>query len=347
MKILLASPHGFCAGVVMAIECLEKAIELYGTPIFVFHEIVHNKLVVEGFRRRGVVFVENIDDVPEGNHLLYSAHGVSPEIRRQAHARRLKTIDATCPLVSKVHLEAVRFAAAEYTVIFIGHDGHDEAVGTLGEAPKQMCLVETVDDVDRVEVDDPKKVAYLTQTTLSVDDANRIIEQLKQRFPQIVGPHKQDICYATQNRQDAVKALIPEADIVLVLGSRNSSNSNRLAEIAEEAGKPAYLIDNAQEIDPDWLNSDATVLVTAGASAPEAVVVDCLEHLKKNYGAVVERRPLREEHARFQLPVELRRDTGISSNESSKTRFTDERLANNPIGSFGRNEAPISTRSDR
>jgi 4-hydroxy-3-methylbut-2-enyl diphosphate reductase len=324
MKILLANPHGFCAGVVMAIESLEKALELYGAPIFVFHEIVHNKHVVERFRRRGVVFVTSIDEIPEQSHLLYSAHGVSPEIRRQAQTRRLNTIDATCPLVSKVHLEARRFAAADYTVIFIGHAGHDEAVGTLGEAPNQMRLVETVEDVDRVEVVDPEKVAYLTQTTLSVDDANRIIERLKQHFPQIVGPNKQDICYATQNRQDAVKALLPEADVVLVLGSRNSSNSNRLAEIAQDAGKPAYLIDNAREINPDWLRADATVLVTAGASAPEPVVDDCLAHLQQRFGATVEDRRLREEHARFPLPIELRRPMAATMKASPTSHASPE-----------------------
>lgn len=327
MKILLASPHGFCAGVVMAIESLERALELYGPPIYVFHEIVHNKHVVHRFRRRGVVFVESINAIPEGSHLLYSAHGVSPEVRQQARFRKLKTIDATCPLVSKVHLEAVRFVAAGYTVLFIGHAGHDEAVGTLGEAPDQMLLIETVDDADRVEVPDADKVAYLTQTTLSVDDANRIIDRLKQRFPKIIGPAAQDICYATQNRQDAVKALLPEADVVLVLGSRNSSNSNRLAEIAAEADKPAYLIDSVAEIDPAWLAPDATVLVTAGASAPEEVVHECLAHLQERFGASVETRLLREEHARFQLPIELRREIAPGANHSQRTQDRKEKAA--------------------
>jgi 4-hydroxy-3-methylbut-2-enyl diphosphate reductase len=308
MRILLANPHGFCAGVVMAIRTLERALELFGPPIYVYHEIVHNNHVVQTFRGRGVVFVDAIDDVPERARLVYSAHGVSPQIRQQAAARSLKTIDATCPLVSKVHLEAIRFAAEARTVILIGHSGHDEAVGTLGEAPAQMRLVETVEDVDALEVPDPNNVAYITQTTLSVDEASHIIGHLRQRFPRIVGPPKKDICYATQNRQDAVKSLLPVSDVVLVLGSHNSSNSNRLAEIAQEAAKPAYLIDGAHEIDDQWLEGCETVLVTAGASAPEEVVEECLAYLIDRYGAKVEEYTIREEHAQFPLPVELRVD---------------------------------------
>jgi 4-hydroxy-3-methylbut-2-en-1-yl diphosphate reductase len=306
MRVLLANPHGFCAGVVMAIRTLDRALELFGPPIYVYHEIVHNNHVVENFRGRGVVFVDTIDEVPEGARLVYSAHGVSPEVRRDANRRALKTIDATCPLVSKVHLEAVRFAGEGRTVILIGHAGHDEAVGTLGEAPKQMKLVETVEDVDALEISDPNNVAYITQTTLSVDEAAHIIERLKQRFPRIVAPPKKDICYATQNRQDAVKTLLPAADVVLVLGSRNSSNSNRLAETAQEAAKRAYLIDGAHQIDPRWLDGCETVLVTAGASAPEEVVEECLAYLMDRYGAQVETHTIREEHAQFPLPVELR-----------------------------------------
>jgi 4-hydroxy-3-methylbut-2-enyl diphosphate reductase len=228
MKIILAGPRGFCAGVNMAIESLDLAIQLYGTPIYVYHEIVHNRYVVETFRAKGVVFVDELSEVPEGAVLLYSAHGVSPEIRRLADERRLQTIDATCPLVTKVHLEAIRYAKEGYTIVLIGHEGHDEVIGTMGEAPQAMVLVETPEDVDRLEVAPDTKLAYLTQTTLSVDDANRIIDRLRQRFPQIANPPKEDICYATQNRQEAVRLLSREADLVLVLGSRNSSNSQRL-----------------------------------------------------------------------------------------------------------------------
>jgi 4-hydroxy-3-methylbut-2-enyl diphosphate reductase len=306
MKIMLANPRGFCAGVNMAIESLERALELFGSPLYVYHEIVHNKYVVERFRKEGVIFVEKLDEVPEESHLLYSAHGVSPALRRQARLRRLRTIDATCPLVTKVHLEAVRFARQGYTIVLIGHAGHDEVIGTLGEAPEHIRLVESVEDVDRLEVDDPNKVAYLTQTTLSIDDANKVIARLKVRFPAICGPPKEDICYATQNRQEAVKQLVPGADVVLVLGSRNSSNSNRLAELAEENRVPAHLIDGADEIDPDWFQGDETVLVTAGASAPEEVVAECVGYLCERFGATVEHRTVRHEDVSFQLPVELR-----------------------------------------
>jgi 4-hydroxy-3-methylbut-2-enyl diphosphate reductase len=306
MRIVLANPHGFCAGVVMAIRTLDRALELFGPPLYVYHEIVHNNHVVESFRRRGVIFVDTVDEVPEGGRLIYSAHGVGPQIRAQANDRNLQTIDATCPLVSKVHLEAIRFASEGRTVVLIGHAGHDEAVGTLGEAPKQMMLVETVADVDALVVPNPEKMAYITQTTLSVDEANHIIERLKARFPRIIGPPKKDICYATQNRQDAIKMFLPTADVVLVLGSRNSSNSNRLAEIAREGGRRAYLIDCADEIDPSWLEGCETVLVTAGASAPEEVVEECVAYLVDRYDARIEQGTVREEHAQFALPVELR-----------------------------------------
>jgi 4-hydroxy-3-methylbut-2-enyl diphosphate reductase len=279
MKILLASPRGFCAGVNMAIETLELALRLFGTPIYVYHEIVHNKHVVERFRSQGAVFVESLDEVPPESTLLYSAHGVSPEIRTVSRERRLKTIDATCPLVIKVHLEAVRFARDGYTIILIGHDGHDEVIGTMGEAPQAIRLVESPEDVDRLEFTTDEKLAYLTQTTLSVDDANRIISRLKERYPRIVGPPKEDICYATQNRQEAVRLLAREADTVLVLGSQNSSNSQRLAELAVEAGVSAHLIDGAADIDLAWFRADDTVLVTAGASAPETVVDECVRLL--------------------------------------------------------------------
>ena len=306
MHILLASPRGFCAGVNMAIETLDLSIKLFGTPIYVYHEIVHNRYVVETFRDKGAVFVDRLEDVPVGSHLLFSAHGVAPEVRRVARERQLKTIDATCPLVTKVHLEAVRFAKQGYKIFLIGHDGHDEVVGTMGEAPDAFVLVESTDDVDRLPFTASDKLAYLTQTTLSVDDANRIIERLKARFPQIVGPPKEDICYATQNRQEAVRQLAAEADAVLVLGSQNSSNSQRLAELARENSVPAHLIDGAGEIDPGWFNGDETVLVTAGASAPESVVEECVAFLKERFNATVEARSIRQEEVYFPLPRELR-----------------------------------------
>ncbi len=306
MKVLLAAPRGFCAGVNMAIESLDLAIDAFSTPIYVYHEIVHNKYVVERFRRRGAIFVDDPAEVPEGATLMFSAHGVSPEIRRQAAARHLHAIDATCPLVTKVHLEAVKYAKEGRTIVLIGHEGHDEVIGTMGEAPEAIHLVETPEDVDRLEVDNPHHMAYLTQTTLSVDDANRVIARLKQKFPEIIGPPKEDICYATQNRQEAVRALGSEADLVLVLGSKNSSNSQRLVEISRESGVAAYLIDGASEIDPAWLSGVETIVVTAGASAPEVVVEQCLDFLVTNYGAEVEPRTIRNEDVFFPLPRELR-----------------------------------------
>jgi 4-hydroxy-3-methylbut-2-enyl diphosphate reductase len=273
----------------------------------VYHEIVHNKYVVERFRERGAVFVDHLDEVPPGSHLLYSAHGVSPEIRAISATRNLHAIDATCPLVTKVHLEAIRFANQGYTIVLIGHEGHDEVIGTMGEAPQAIVLVESDADVARLEVADPERLAYLTQTTLSVDDANRIIDALKARFPSIVGPPKEDICYATQNRQEAVRVLAEDADVVLVLGSQNSSNSQRLAEIGREIGKPAYLIDGAADIRPEWFAGHETVLVSAGASAPEIVVEDCVAFLRKRFGATVSSRAIREEEVHFPLPRGLRR----------------------------------------
>jgi 4-hydroxy-3-methylbut-2-enyl diphosphate reductase len=306
MKIILANPRGFCAGVNMAIESLERALELFGTPLYVYHEIVHNRPVVERFSRRGVVFVDHIHEIPEGATVLYSAHGVAPAIRLASRERNLRAIDATCPLVTKVHLEAVRFAKENYTIVLIGHEGHDEVLGTTGEAPEHIRLVQNEADAEALDLPPDAKVAYLTQTTLSVDDAERIIRVLRRRFPQIVGPHRDDICYATQNRQEAVKELVPEADAVIVLGSRNSSNSMRLAELARAHGKPAYLIDGIHELDPARLRGDETVLVTAGASAPEEVVEECVRELQARYGASVENRTVREEHVSFPLPRELR-----------------------------------------
>jgi 4-hydroxy-3-methylbut-2-enyl diphosphate reductase len=306
VKIILANPRGFCAGVNMAIESLERALECFGTPLYVYHEIVHNRPVVERFRKRGVVFVDHIDEVPAGGTVLYSAHGVSPAIRAAAEARNLRAIDATCPLVTKVHLEAVRFAREGYTIILIGHAGHDEVLGTVGEAPGHIRLVQSVEEVEELDLPADTRLAYLTQTTLSVDDAQVIIDALKRRYPHIAGPSRDDICYATQNRQEAVRALVPDADAAIVLGSQNSSNSQRLAELVRSRGKPAYLIDRVKEIGADWFTGRETVLITAGASAPEEVVEECVAYLRERYGATVESKTIREEHVSFPLPRELR-----------------------------------------
>src|SRR5438874_7208245 len=306
MKIILANPRGFCAGVNMAIECLERALDFFGPPLYVYHEIVHNKFVVDRFRRRGTVFVETLDEVPEASPLLYSAHGVSPQIREKAREHRLLAIDATCPLVIKVHLEAIRYAKEGYTIVLIGHEGHDEVIGTMGEAPHQMILVETAEDVERLEVPDPDKVAYLTQTTLSVDDANVVIAALRKKFPRIANPPKDDICYATQNRQEAVRDLAARAELVLVLGSQNSSNSRRLAEISNSLGIPSFLIDGVSEIRDEWFRAVETVLITAGASAPEDVVQECIEYLQRNFGATIQEEAVREENVHFPLPKSLR-----------------------------------------
>ncbi len=306
MHIILANPRGFCAGVNMAIESLEKALELFGTPLYVYHEIVHNRPVVERFRKRGVVFVDGMDEIPEGSTVLYSAHGVAPEIRSVALQRNLRAIDATCPLVTKVHMEAIRYARDGCSIVLIGHEGHDEVLGTMGEAPEHIVLVQDVADVEKLEFPPDAKVAYLTQTTLSVDETQDIIAALKRRFPHIIGPAKADICYATQNRQEAVKDLAEAARVVLVLGSRNSSNSNRLAEIAQSRGKSAYLIDTVSELRDEWFQIGDTILITAGASAPEENVLECVDYLKKRFAATVESRTVREEHVSFPLPRELR-----------------------------------------
>jgi 4-hydroxy-3-methylbut-2-enyl diphosphate reductase len=306
MKVLLASPRGFCAGVNMAIESLDLALAALAPPIYVYHEIVHNKWVVDHFRARGVTFVDDLAEVPVGATLLFSAHGVSPEVRRVARERNLRAIDATCPLVTKVHLEAIKYAQAGYTILLIGHEGHDEVIGTMGEAPEAILLVETPEDVANLDVADESKVAYLTQTTLSVDDANRIITRLKERFPHIAAPPKDDICYATQNRQEAVSMLAAEADLAIVLGSQNSSNSQRLAELARERGIAAHLVDGPDDLDPAWFERASTVLVTAGASAPEDVVSQCLDWLRKRFGATIEPRSIRDENVSFPLPRELR-----------------------------------------
>ncbi len=306
MKIIVARPRGFCAGVNMAIESLGLALKAFGPPVYVYHEIVHNQYVVRTFREQGAVFVNHLDEVPPGSHLLFSAHGVSPEIRKLARQRKLFAIDATCPLVTKVHLEAIRFAKGGYTIILIGHEGHDEVIGTMGEAPEAILLVETPEEVDRLNIAEGSPLAYLTQTTLSVDDANRIIERLKTRFPHIVGPPKDDICYATQNRQEAVRLIAEDVEVALILGSQNSSNSQRLKELAVESGIPAYLVDGPEDIDPEWFMGKKAVLITAGASAPETVVESCVKLLQDRFGGTIEERVVRNEDVSFPLPKELR-----------------------------------------
>jgi 4-hydroxy-3-methylbut-2-en-1-yl diphosphate reductase len=304
-KIILLTPRGFCAGVVRAIDVVKIALEMYGAPIYVRKEIVHNKHVVDELRSAGVIFVEELDEVPSKGRVIFSAHGVAPSVRTDAVARDLNVIDATCPLVTKVHLEAVKFARKGYSIVLIGHENHDEVVGTLGEAPEAMRLVSTVDDVDRLEVADPTKMAYLTQTTLSLDETSHIVKRLVERFPLIQGPHSQDICYATENRQVAVKAVAPLCDLLLVVGSKNSSNSQRLVEVCQNSGVPAYLVDDESDVRPEWLPGVATVAITAGASAPEHLVEQIMDFLKANGFSDVEELEVREEDVRFQLPPEL------------------------------------------
>lgn len=305
MKVLLASPRGFCAGVNMAIECLDEAIRRVGPGIFVYHEIVHNKYVVDRFTQQGVKFVNSIEEVPIGGILLFSAHGVSPEIRALARSRKLQTVDATCPLVTKVHLEAIRYANQGYNIILIGHEGHDEVIGTMGEAPESITLVETPEDVGRLPFTVNDKLAYLTQTTLSVAEATAVIQALRLRYPGIDSPKKEDICYATTNRQDAVRLLVESADVLIVLGSQNSSNSRRLMEMGVSRGMPSFLVDGAQELKEEWFKRSDTVAVTAGASAPEVVVQECLDFLREKFDAVISEEVLREENVHFALPREL------------------------------------------
>lgn len=304
-RLLLLKPRGFCAGVVRAIDVVRIALDLYGPPVYVRKEIVHNRHVVDELRCAGAVFVEELDEVPAGARAIFSAHGVAPEVRRQARERGLEVIDATCPLVTKVHLEAVRFAREGYSIVLIGHKDHDEVIGTLGEVPDQSFVVETADDVDRLELPDPTRVRYLTQTTLSLDETAHLVERLRARFPLIQGPPAQDICYATQNRQLAVKQVAALADLMLVVGSLNSSNSKRLVEVAENSGVRAYLVNDAGCVDPAWLEGVATVAVTAGASAPEHLVQDLVAFLRVHGFANLEEIGLVEEDVRFSLPPEL------------------------------------------
>ncbi|QDU71317.1 4-hydroxy-3-methylbut-2-enyl diphosphate reductase [Mucisphaera calidilacus] len=303
---MLANPRGFCAGVNMAIQTVDEALKIVGTPLYVYHEIVHNRHVVARFEEQGVVFVDHIDDVPSNSTVIFSAHGVSPEVRNAAKSRGCTMIDATCPLVTKVHMEAVRYARQGFRIILVGHAGHDEVVGTVGEAPDAITIVESAADVERLQISDDVPLVYLTQTTLSMDDAQIIISALEDKFPQIKSPPSEDICYATTNRQHAVRDLATEADLVLVVGSKNSSNSVRLTEISENIGTRAYLMDDVTELRDAWFEGVNSVLVTAGASAPEDLVQEIVHHLEKTYGGKTEDRLVVEEEMHFNLPVTLR-----------------------------------------
>ena len=305
IEILLANPRGFCAGVERAIEIVERAIQIYGAPIYVRHEVVHNKFVVEDLRAKGAIFIEELDEVPTGSTLVFSAHGVPLDVRREADARNLRVFDATCPLVTKVHMEVGRYARDGREVVLIGHAHHPEVEGTMGQLTTGMYLVETVEDVAALQVRDENMLAYVTQTTLSVDDAQVIVDALKARFPAIIGPKKDDICYATQNRQDAVKAMAPQVDVVIVVGSQNSSNSNRLREVAALRNIPAYLVDNARKLDPAWFVGRPRIGVTAGASAPEILVSEVIDHLKELGAENVRSLDGAAENVTFPIPKEL------------------------------------------
>ncbi|MCS0634483.1 4-hydroxy-3-methylbut-2-enyl diphosphate reductase [Streptomyces sp. LP05-1] len=308
-RVLLAAPRGYCAGVDRAVIAVEKALEQYGAPIYVRHEIVHNKYVVQTLERKGAIFVEETAEVPEGSIVMFSAHGVAPTVHAEAAERKLATIDATCPLVTKVHKEAVRFAKEDYDILLIGHEGHEEVIGTSGEAPEHITLVDGPDDVENVSVRDDSKVVWLSQTTLSVDETMETVDRLKEKFPQLVSPPSDDICYATQNRQIAVKQMGADADLVIVVGSKNSSNSVRLVEVALGAGaRDAHLVDFAEEIDESWLEGVATVGVTSGASVPDVLVEGVLEWLSQRGFQDVELVKAAEESITFSLPKELRRD---------------------------------------
>lgn len=304
-SVILLKPRGFCAGVVRAIDVVKIVLDLYGAPIYVRKEIVHNRHVVDELRAAGAVFVDELHEVPAGARVIFSAHGVSPAVREEAKSRKLQVIDATCPLVTKVHIEAVKFARKGYKIILIGHKDHDEVIGTLGEAPEATILVESVDDVDRLDLKDPTKVAYITQTTLSLDETSGIVNRLRERFPMIQGPHAQDICYATENRQVAVKAVTRLCDALLVVGSQNSSNSRRLVEVCQQHSIPAYLIDDYSEVKSEWLKDIRTVAVTAGASAPENLVQELIAYLNREGFHSVEEMEIKEEDVRFSLPSGL------------------------------------------
>ena len=305
-KVLLAAPRGYCAGVDRAVQTVERALELHGAPVYVRKEIVHNKHVVEQLRERGAVFVEDETEVPAGATVVFSAHGVAPSVHANARARALRTIDATCPLVTKVHREAVKFAAEGYTIVLIGHAGHEEVEGTMGEAPDRIVLIESTADVDALEVDDPDRIAYISQTTLSVDETRAVINRLRERFPNIVGPRTDDICYATTNRQAAVKQLAGVCDLVLVIGSRNSSNSNRLVEVAREHGSDSHLIDNELQVREEWLEGKRVVGITSGASAPEELVRRLVEFFRERGTEDIAELEVVQEDTRFMLPKAIR-----------------------------------------
>jgi 4-hydroxy-3-methylbut-2-enyl diphosphate reductase len=306
-KLVLASPRGYCAGVDRAVDTVERALEHFGAPVYVRKEIVHNRHVVQELADRGAVFVDSELEVPEGGVVVLSAHGVAPEVYRRSQQRQLRVLDATCPLVTKVHAEARRYAASGYTIVLIGHEGHEEVVGTMGEAPESIQLIGSAAEIDRLDVPDPSRVAYITQTTLSVDETLEVIAALRERYPGIVGPKRDDICYATQNRQNAVKELAREVDLVLVIGSRNSSNSNRLVDVTREMGVPAHLIDDERGIDPAWLRGVRTVGITSGASAPESLVTRVVEYFRELGVQRVESHALVDEDVHFHLPAQLRR----------------------------------------
>jgi len=312
-KLLLAAPRGYCAGVDRAVQTVERALELYGAPVYVRKEIVHNKHVVDQLRQRGAIFVDEETEVPEGQTVVFSAHGVAPSVHENAAARRLQTIDATCPLVTKVHVEARKFAAQDYTIVLIGHSGHEEVEGTMGEAPGNIVLVESVEDVDALEVPDPEHIAYISQTTLSVDETREIIVRLRERFPNIVGPRTDDICYATTNRQMAVRQMASECDLVLVIGSRNSSNSNRLVEVARDHGARSHLIDNVGQLEDEWLEGARVVGITSGASAPEELVQELVDWFRQRGTTDISEFEVVQEDVRFMLPKEIRKALAAAS----------------------------------
>jgi 4-hydroxy-3-methylbut-2-enyl diphosphate reductase len=321
-EILLAGPRGFCAGVERAIDIVEVALSVCTPPVYVRREIVHNRLVVETLRQKGAIFVDELDEVPDDATVIFSAHGISPAVREEAGRRGLRVIDATCPLVTKVHLEAIRYARESYSIILIGHEDHDEVIGTLGEAPERIVVVDSVEEVERLVLPDPEKVAYLTQTTLSVDDTRDVIEALRRKFPKIVGPSRDDICYATQNRQTAVKRLVDDVDLLLVIGAANSSNAKRLVEVAQMAGTRAYLINDVGDIRPEWLQDAGRVGITAGASTPEILVSQAVATLRTE-GVKVREVHVVEEDVRFALPQELThaaRDRGLTLPERTAMR---------------------------
>ncbi len=312
-KLLLAKPRGYCAGVDRAVQTVERALDLHGAPVYVRKEIVHNKHVVEQLRERGAIFVDQETEVPEGATVVFSAHGVAPSVHANAAARDLRTIDATCPLVTKVHVEAKRFAAEGYTIVLVGHEGHEEVEGTMGEAPEHIVLIETEEDVERLEVEDPERVAYISQTTLSVDETRAIILKLREKFPAIVGPRTDDICYATTNRQAAVKELAQACDLVLVIGSANSSNSNRLVDVTRELGTDAYLIDHEGQVQEAWLEGRRVVGITSGASAPEELVQRLVDFFRARGTEQVEELEVIQEDVRFMLPKTIRQAMAAQS----------------------------------